>query len=119
MSRVVTTEAEIKKRKLKTITPALNRAFLVEEFNRILVSRTQISDFNPGIEVFIEKDNLLPFEEAKLYGHNAIHTLLGFIGEFRGATSMSRLKKDKDIMQIARSAFLNECGTALVKKHAH
>jgi mannitol-1-phosphate 5-dehydrogenase len=119
MSRVVTTEAEIKKRKLKTITPALNRAFLVEEFNRILVSRTQIADFNPGIEVFIEKDDLLPFEEAKLYGHNAIHTLLGFIGELRGETSMSQLKKDRDIMQIARSAFLNECGEALVKKHAY
>ena len=119
MSRVVTTESEIKKRKLKTITPGLNRAFLVEEFNRILVSRTQIADFKPGIEVFIEKDDLLPFEEAKLFGHNAIHTLLGFIGEVRGATSMSKLKADKAVMQIARSAFLNECGAALVKKHAH
>lgn len=118
MSRVVTTPAEIKKRKLKTITPAMNRAFLVEEFNRILVSRTQIAGFKPGIEVFIEKDDLLPFEEAKLFGHNAVHTLLGFIGELRGATSMSRLKKDRDIMQIARSAFLNESGAALVKKHA-
>lgn len=117
MSRVVTNSAEIKKRKLKTITPALNRAFLVEEFNRILVSRTKIADFKPGIEVFIEKKDLLPFEEAKLFGHNAIHALLGFIGEFRGATSMSQLKKDKEIMQVARAAFLNECGAALVKKH--
>jgi len=119
MSRVVTTAAEIKKRKLETITPAINRAFLVEQFNRILVSRTQIADFKPGIEVFIEKDDLLPFEEAKLFGHNAIHTLLGFIGQIRGATSMSKLKADKAVMQIARSAFLNECGAALVKKHAH
>jgi mannitol-1-phosphate/altronate dehydrogenase len=119
MSRVVTTAAEIEKRKLKTITQDINRAFLVEEFNRILVSRTQIADFKPGIEVFIEKEDLLPFEEAKLFGHNAIHTLLGFIGEARGATSMKQLKKDKDVMQIARSAFLNECGAALVKKHAH
>ncbi len=119
MSRVVTTATEIVERKLKTITPGINRAFLVEEFNRILVSRTQIADFNPGIEVFIEKDDLLPFEEAKLFGHNAIHTLLGFIGEVRGATSMSELKKDEAVMQIARSAFLDECGAALVKKHAH
>jgi hypothetical protein len=119
MSRVVTTEAEIKERKLETITPGINRAFLVEEFNRILVSQTQIADFNPGIEVFIEKDDLLPFEEAKLFGHNAIHTLLGFIGQIRGATSMSELKDDEAVMQIARSAFLDECGPALVKKHAH
>ncbi|MBW8039782.1 MAG: hypothetical protein FVQ85_07260 [Planctomycetes bacterium] len=119
MSRVVTTPAEIIERKLKTITPGINRAFLVEQFNRILVGRTQIADFKPGIEVFIEKDDLLPFEEAKLFGHNAIHTLLGFIGQVRGATSMSELKDDESVMQIARSAFLNECGAALVKKYAN
>jgi len=119
MSRVVTDPAEIKKSKLAAIAPGIERAFLVEEFNRILVSRTAVGDFKPGIEVFIEKDDLLPFEEAKLFGHNAIHTLLGFIGAARGATSMSELKGDEAVMQIAGSAFLDECGAALVKKHAH
>jgi mannitol-1-phosphate 5-dehydrogenase len=118
MSRVVTDSAEIKKSKLATIAPGIERAFLVEEFNRILVSRTTISGFRPGIEVFIEKDDLLPFEEAKLYGHNAIHALLGFIGAVKGATSMSELKGDKAVMKIARSAFLDECGPALIKKNA-
>ena len=119
MSRVVTDPAEITERKLATIAPGIKRAFLVEEFNQILVSRTTIGDFKPGIEVFIEKDDLLAFEEAKLFGHNAIHTLLGFIGEARGATSMSELKDDQAVMQIARLAFLDECGAALVKKYAH
>ena len=119
MSRVVTEPAEIEKSKLAAIAPGIKRAFLVEEFNRILVSQTTIGAFKPGIEVFIEKDDLLPFEEAKLFGHNAIHTLLGFIGEVRGATSMSELKNDQAVMEIAGSAFLDECGTALVKKHAH
>ncbi|HIJ54040.1 MAG TPA: hypothetical protein HPP66_12950 [Planctomycetes bacterium] len=119
MSRVVTDPAEIEKSKLATIAPGIKRTFLVEEFNRILVSRTTIGDFRPGIEVFIEKDNLLPFEEAKLFGHNAIHTLLGFIGEACGATSMSELKKDEAVMQIARLAFLDECGRALVKQQAN
>ena len=119
MSRVVTDPAEIEKSKLATIAPGIKRAFLVEEFNRILVSRTTIGDFKPGIEVFIEKDDLLAFEEAKLFGHNAIHTLLGFIGEACGATSMSELKEDEAVMQIARLAFLDECGAALAKKHAN
>lgn len=119
MSRVVVDPGEIEKSKFATIAPGINRAFLVEEFNRILVSRTTISDFMPGIEVFIEKDDLLAFEEAKLFGHNAIHTLLGFIGEACGAISMSELKEDQAIMQIARLAFLDECGAALVKKHAN
>jgi len=118
MSRVVTNPAEIAKLKLKTITPGFERAFLVEQFNRIMVSRTRIADFKPGIEVFIEKDDLLPFEEAKLYGHNAIHSLLGFIGAVKGATSMTQLKDDNAVMLIGRAAFLEESGAALIKKYA-
>ena len=118
MSRVVTEPAEIAELKLRTITPGINRAFLVEQFNRILVNRTQIPDFRPGIEVFIEKDDLLPFEEAKLYGHNAIHSLLGFIAAVKGYVKMTELKDDQEIMQIGRAAFLQECGVALIKKYA-
>ena len=111
--------SEIAELKLKPIAPGIKRAFLVEEFNRILVSRTQIPDFKPGIEVFIEKDDLLAFEEAKLYGHNAIHSLLGFLGAVRGYTKMTELKADRAIMEIGRAAFLEECGAALIKKYAH
>jgi len=119
MSRVVTNPAEIAERKLATIAPRIKRAFLVEQFNRILVTRTRISNFRPGIEVFIEKDNLLPFEEAKLYGHNAIHALLGFIGAVCGYSRMTELAADPAIMQIARAAFLKESGAALIKKYVH
>jgi len=111
--------SEIAELKLKTIAPGINRAFLVEQFNRILVSRARISDFRPGIEVFIEKDDLLAFEEAKLYGHNAIHSLLGFIAAVKGYTKMTELKNDRHVMQIGRAAFFQECGAALIKKYAH
>ena len=117
MSRVVTDASEIAQLKLKPIAPDFKRAFLVEEFNRILVARATIPGFKPGFEVFIEKDDLLPFEEAKLYGHNAVHTLLGFIGAVKGAASMTELKNDSSIMQIGRKAFLEECGRALIKKY--
>jgi len=119
MSRVVTDPDEVAELKLKTIVPGINRAFLVEQFNRILVSRTRIPDFNPGIRVFIEKDDLLPFEEAKLYGHNAVHSLLGFIAALKGYTKMTELKNDQPVMQIGRAAFFKECGAALIKKHGH
>lgn len=117
MSRVVTDTEEIAELNLKTIAPGINRAFLVEQFNRILVSRTRIPDFRPGIEVFIEKDDLLAFEEAKLYGHNAIHSLLGFIAAVKGYVKMTELKDDQEIMQIGRAAFLQECGAALITKY--
>ena len=118
MSRVVDDPAEIAWLKLKTIAPDIQRAFLVEQFNRILVSRTCITGFTPGIGVFIEKDDLLPFEEAKLYGHNAVHALLGFIGALKGYEKMTELKSDPTVMQIGLDALLAECGGALMKKYA-
>jgi mannitol-1-phosphate/altronate dehydrogenase len=118
MSRVVTDTDEIAELNLKTIAPGIDRAFLVEQFNRILVSRTRISDFVPGIECFVEKDDLLPFEEAKLFGHNAIHSLLGFIGAVKGYERMTELGNDKAVMQVGRDAFLNESGLALIEKYA-
>ena len=118
MSRVVDDGAEIAQLKLKTITPGFKRAFLVEEFNRILVTRTGITNFRPGIEVFVEKDDLLPFEEAKLYGHNAGHSLLGFLGAVKGYMKMTEVKDNGNIMQIGRNAFLQESGASLIKKYA-
>ena len=109
--------AEIAELKLKTIAPGLKRAFLVEQFNRIMVSKTQIAGFKPGIEVFIEKEDLLPFEEAKLYGHNAIHALLAYLGYIMGYTNMAELKTNGELMQIARNAFIEESGAALIKKY--
>ncbi len=118
MSQVVTDPREMAERGLTPIAPSIDRAFLVEEFNRILASRTTIPDFIPGIEVFIEKDDLLPFEEAKLYGHNAIHALLGFIGLLKGYAKMTEIKEDAFLMRVARDAFINESGAALIRKHA-
>jgi mannitol-1-phosphate 5-dehydrogenase len=119
MSRVVTEPAEIQQHRLAAIAPGIQRAFLVEAFNRILVSRTKIPGFKPGIEVFIEKGDLLPFEEAKLYSHNAIHALLGFLGALKGYATMTEVKQDSAIMKIGRDAFLQESGAALIKKYAH
>ena len=118
MSRVVTNAAEIEQMRLIPVAPGMKRAFLVEEFNRILVTRCMIRNFRPGIEVFIEKENLLPFEQAKLYGHNAIHALLAYLGTVKGYEEMTQLKQDSDIMKIARDAFLQESGAALIEQYA-
>ena len=118
MSRVVTDPDEIAQLKLKPITPGLGRAFLVEAFNRILVSRCTLPDFRPGIEVFAEKDDLLPFEHAKLFGHNATHALLAYLGAYKGYTRMTDLAHDPAVMRLGRDAFLHESGAALCKKYA-
>lgn len=118
MSQVITDPDEITRRKLTPIAPGFARAFLVEEFNHILTSRIELDDFSPGISVFEQKPDLLPFEEAKLFGHNAIHTLLGFLGRERGCTGMAQLREFPEAMELARRAFVCEIGTALRKRHA-
>lgn len=119
MSQVVTRPDEISEKNLNPITPTIDRAFLVEEFNRILVTKCTIDGFRPGIEVFIEKNDLLPFEEVKLYGHNAIHALLAYLGAQKGYQKMAELESDVAIMKIARDAFIHESGAALIKKYAN
>lgn len=119
MSRVVDEISEIERLHLIPITPSFGHAFLVESFNRILVSRVNRANFTPGIRVFEEKDDLLPFEEVKLYGHNAIHLLLGFLADIQGYSRMYEIRGDSRIMAIGRNAFLNESGRTLVKRYTH
>jgi len=119
MSQVVTDKNEIAEKHLSPIVPGIDRAFLVEEFNRIYVTQCTIPGFGPGIPVFIEKPDVLPFEEAKLYGHNAIHALLAYLAAQKGYTKMAELEHDAEVMQIARDAFIHESGLALIKKYAH
>jgi mannitol-1-phosphate 5-dehydrogenase len=118
MSGVIGEPDVIRRLGLAPMTPRTPRAILVEEFNRILVSRVTLPDFRRGIEVFVEKDDLFPFEEAKLYGHNAIHALMGFLCGLRGLTSMAEAAEHPDIMETARRAFVDESGAALVRKYS-
>ena len=119
MSQVVTDKSEIVEKNLEPIAPGIDRAFLVEEFNKILVTKCDISDFRPGIEVFVEKEDLLPFEEAKLFGHNAIHAMLAYLGSQKSHQKMAELENSPEIMRIARDAFIHESGAALIKKYAY
>jgi len=101
MSQVVA-DQKMSQGRLVPIAPGFGRAFLVEEFNHILTGRISLPGFEPGIKVFEQKDNLLPFGEAKLFGHNAINTMLGFLGRRLGVELMSELKGKPDIMKLAR-----------------
>jgi mannitol-1-phosphate 5-dehydrogenase len=116
MSKVVTEAGEIATQRLAPVTPGASRAFLVEEFNRILISKVAWPDFPRGITVFAEKPDLLPFEEAKLYGHNAVHALLGYLAHQRGLKFMSECAGDAALMTLAREAFLEESGPALIHR---
>lgn len=116
MSKVVTDPDEIREGDLAPLTPDLPRALLVEEFNRILISRIPAAPFDRAIDVFEEKPDLKPFEEAKLYGHNATHALVGYLAQRRGYQYMSEVAADVPLMQFARAAFMEESGRALIHR---
>jgi len=117
MSGVISSEADMKRLGLVPLVPGLPRCVLVEEFNRILVTRVTLPGFRRGIRVFEEKYDLLPFEEAKLFGHNAIHAVLGYLAKMRGYLSMSEIREDQELLALGRTAFLDESGAALVRRH--
>ncbi len=107
-------------RRLPPIAAGLGTAFLVEAFNRILISQIRFTapSFGRGITCFLEKPDLLPFEEAKLYGHNATHALAAYLAALRGMRWIAELRDCHEIMSFLREAFVEESGKALVRRHA-
>jgi mannitol-1-phosphate 5-dehydrogenase len=124
MSGVVTDSKEIKTQRLTTVTREAASAFLVEAFNRILISEIKFAEtdeempFRRGITVFEEKADLLPFEEAKLYGHNATHALAAYLGAIRGVEYIADLRNTPGVLPFLRAAFIEESGEALIRKQA-
>ncbi|MFA6816349.1 MAG: hypothetical protein WCS73_08655 [Lentisphaeria bacterium] len=99
------------------LAPGLEMGHLVEEFNEIYSSDA------PGLEeaapagVYAKAD-LGPFEEAKLYGHNASHFVLGLALSMRGCGYMSEGTMYPEVMKEVRDCLIHECGQALCKKYA-
>jgi mannitol-1-phosphate 5-dehydrogenase len=117
MSGAVEGGDAIARRDLRPMTDGADKAFLVESFNRILISRISIPGFTRGIDAFEEKPDLLPFEEAKLYGHNATHALIGYLAHRQGYDFMPQASESKPLMALARDAFLEESGRTLIARH--
>ncbi|NOY75034.1 MAG: hypothetical protein GXP32_04495 [Kiritimatiellaeota bacterium] len=114
MSSVVP-DGEYQKLNLAPLSQGLNRAHLVEAFNKILISDAPEIDRRLTAGLHVKKD-LYPFEEAKLYGHNAIHFLLALTGKNNGVKNMAELAQNTTLMEFARSAFIEESGKALCSK---
>ena len=100
---------------LPTLCAGLDKGHLVEEFERIYISSIpQIAERQ--CHNLYPKEDLRPFEETKLYGHNAVHFLLGWKAAEVGLTSMSELSARPDLMAYGRQAFIHESGAALCRK---
>jgi mannitol-1-phosphate 5-dehydrogenase len=116
MSGVVDDSTEMAGSALQPLVARSTRAVLVEAFNHILIERVHLPDFQRGLDVFEEKTLLLPFEEAKLYGHNAAHALMGYLAHRRGLQFMSDVR-DTELMGLVERALIEESGGALCRKY--
>jgi mannitol-1-phosphate/altronate dehydrogenase len=120
MSGTVSDPGEIEVRGLSAMALGQQRAFLVEAFNRILISEIRFeAPFQRGIQVFEEKQDLVPFEEAKLYGHNAVHALAAYMGAIAGVRYVADLQEVPGVLDFLRDALIEESGAALMRKYAH
>lgn len=123
MSGVISGIPEINSLGLTPMTPSSDRAFLVEAFNRILISRISFPKdshapaFERGTTTFIEKEYLLPFEEAKLFGHNATHALAAYMGALLGIRRIADIPSVPGLLGFVRRAFIEESGKALIHRY--
>lgn len=115
MSRTVTDAAEIAALGLRTRTEAGSAAYLVESYREILVARAD--GFDRALAYFVEKEDLEPFEEAKLYGHNATHALAAYLGGEVGVRRIAEVADVPDFLPFLRRAALDESGAALRRRH--
>lgn len=116
MSRTVTDADEIAALGLRTRTEAEDVAYLVESFREVLAGRAR--GFDRSLTCFAAKEDLAPFEEAKLYGHNATHALAAYLGREVGAVRIAELADVPGFLPFLRAAALEESGSALVRRHA-
>ena len=103
----------MKKLNLMPITPESKEALLVEDFDRIIIEKEQLSkkySFETEFSRFYATSDIGLYEERKLFGHNAVHSLLGFIGKLKGYKFMSEYNGDIDFGYIGVDALLEETG---------
>jgi len=91
---------ECARRGIPTLTPTADRGHLIEEFSRILIQSCD-GIAERKTEGLQDKADLLPFEEAKLYGHNAVHFWLGIHAQKKGFKFMHELADDKNLIAKA------------------
>ncbi|UCG28502.1 MAG: hypothetical protein JSV24_03840, partial [Bacteroidales bacterium] len=110
----------IKSCNLSPVTPAMDQALLVEDFDRIIVEKTEFKEvegFSSLFNRFHATHRINMFEELKLLGHNAVHFLLGCLAGLKGYRFISEYNGDSDFGLIGVDALLHETGGWFKEKY--
>ncbi len=114
MSRTIRDPEEIARLGLAGSFPGATRAWLVEAYDRIRITRVATeSGMVRRLPRLEEHDDLQPFEIAKLNGHNAAHAALAYAGHRLGMRRLVDVMACPPILDLVRDACLLETGAAL------
>jgi len=102
--------------KLAEVAPGMGHALLVEEFDEIVVEEPG-KGFSRLFGGFHRTRDIRLFEERKLYGHNAVHFMLGALGAQRGYREMGEWAKDPDLERLGYGALREETGRWFRRKY--
>jgi mannitol-1-phosphate 5-dehydrogenase len=102
--------------KLADVAPGLGHALLVEEFDSIVVEECG-AGFSRLFGGFHRARDIRLFEERKLYGHNAVHFMLGALGALKGYREMGEWARDPDLERLGYGALREETGRWFRRKY--
>ncbi|MEM7642647.1 MAG: hypothetical protein AAF366_08970 [Pseudomonadota bacterium] len=119
MSRTLRDPEEIAATGLQPGAPGLPEAWLVEAYDDIFVSAPDPTRTSGGaLPRLLTTDTLLPFEQAKLNGHNAAHATLAYLGRLLGLRFISDVLAVPVARELVFDAFVRETGAALRSRYA-
>ncbi len=118
MCSVVTDSSRIRAEGLAALTEGSSRALLVEAYDKILIDESVPPGFERGLDRFIPKADLGPYALTKFFGHNAIHATLGFLARDKGMSYMHEVRESRELLTLAKRAFVEEAGVGLRKEYA-
>ena len=117
ISMTIRNAEEIAARGLRPAVDGIGHAFLAEQRARILIDSVDPERTSgrllPGL---VEREDLAPFDQAKLYGQNSIHTACGFFGLMLGRELMSEVSAIPGIRNMLLAMSEREFGAVLVSR---
>ena len=118
ISMAIRTPEEIAARNLSPASPGLAHAFLAERTARVLIESVDPERTSgcrlPGLS---EKKELAPFDQAKLYGQNSIHSACGFFGLVFGRKLMSEVTAISEVQARLLAMSREEIGQVLISRY--
>jgi mannitol-1-phosphate 5-dehydrogenase len=116
MAATVRDAAAIAERKLTPIVPGYPAAVVAESFDRILVAKNPMRNFESGFPAFTPKADLAPYAEVHLYGHIAAHAVLAWEAHRRGLSTMDEVRERPEMLFLGERLF-DECARTLLSRH--